>query len=251
MVQINYVSDIHLEFYKKDCFDKMFHFPDNGEILCLAGDIGYPQHDNYNKFIKYCSDKFKYVVMIAGNHEYYMKEPIDYVNELIVNVCSQYNNVIFLNNSTYYFEEYNLYIVGSTLWTDIRQLTNYDVIGYNDFHRIKSMHIEYMNKLHDDCIKFLSNELERLKSLDSKVIVMTHHLPSYKMIHNKYKGSPLTPLFANNMDDYFEKYKIDIWICGHSHAIMNEMINKTQILLNPMGYPGEIYKTRPTAYFLL
>jgi predicted phosphohydrolase len=251
MVQINYVSDIHLEFYKKDCFDKIFHFPDNGEILCLAGDIGYPQHDNYNKFLKYCSDKFKYVVLIAGNHEYYMGQSIDEVNNMIQLICSQYNNVVFLNNSTYYCEEYDLYVVGSTLWTDINGLTNDNIVGYNDFNKIDSMNLDTMNELHSKSIEFLSNELGRLEGSKSKVIVMTHHLPSYKMIHNKYKGSPLSPLFANNMDEYFEKYKIDVWICGHSHAIMKETINKTQILLNPMGYPGENYKTRPNAYFSL
>lgn len=249
MVKVNYISDLHIEFIKGEPkFEKRFPFKD-GEILCLAGDIGYPQHDNYKRFLKYCSDKFKYVVLIAGNHEYYMKQSIEETNKMISDICSEYNNVIFLNNRTHYFEEYDIYIIGTTLWTNTMHLIENDVTDYNDFHRIQNMHINLMNELHEQSKEFLITELDKLKEMDSKIIVMTHHLPSYLMIHNKYKGHPLSPLFANQMEYIFDNYKIDWWICGHSHTNMQINIGKTQVVLNPVGYPGENYKINMNAHF--
>ena len=72
MVKINYISDLHLEFYGDDVnFEKVMNFDNDAEIICLAGDIGYPEHPNYEKFLSFISGKFKYVFLITGNHEYY------------------------------------------------------------------------------------------------------------------------------------------------------------------------------------
>lgn len=239
MVNITYISDLHIEFHKGNWDIKKKYPFERGDILCLAGDIGYPQHVNYNLFLGHCSERFKYVVFIAGNHEYYMKESIEETNRLICRIASAYPNVVFLDNATHYVEEYDLYVVGTTLWTHTRQLTEEDVVGYNDFHRIQNMHLRYMNQLHEQSCEFLTRELDKLKGSSSKVVVMTHHLPSERMIHNKYKGHPLTPLFANQMDDLFDRYKMDVWICGHSHSDMQTTIGHTRVVLHPVGYPGE------------
>jgi predicted phosphodiesterase len=68
---------------------------------------------------------------------------------------------------------------------------------------------------------------------------MTHHLPSFKLINEKYKNSKLSSLFATDLEDIIKKYKIDYWICGHSHNKNNIQINNTILTLNPVGYPGE------------
>ena len=53
MVKINYLSDLHLEFYDSLDFHKIFKFDNNGEILCLCGDIGYPEDKIYEDFLNY------------------------------------------------------------------------------------------------------------------------------------------------------------------------------------------------------
>lgn len=249
---INYLSDIHLEFFKPHInFDKVFKFPEIGTILCLAGDIGYPESEIYTRFLEYCSKYFKYVYLIAGNHEYYCgknkEKTIQKTNNLITKICSNLKNVYFLNNESVYNEEFDIYILGTTLWTDVNTTNKELLLGYNDFNQIYyeyqdhqyCMNDIYMELLNNESIEFLELELEKLKYTKSKVIVMTHHLPTFELIHDKYKNSSLNFLFANNLDDYFEKYKIDAWICGHSHAKMNINIKNTQLFLNPIGYPGE------------
>jgi len=249
---INYLSDIHLEFFKPHInFDKVFRFPENGEILCLAGDIGYPESEIYTRFLQYCTKYFKYIYLIAGNHEYYCgknkEKTIQKTNNLINKICSNLKNVYFLNNQNVYNEEYDIYIIGTTLWTETESSNKELLLGYNDFNQIYyeyqdhrcCMNEEYMDLLNSESIEFLEIELEKLKNSNSRVLVITHHLPTYELIHDKYKNHPQSFLFANHLDNYFEKYKIDAWICGHSHAKMNLTIKNTQLFLNPIGYPGE------------
>lgn len=66
-MEIQVYSDLHLEFYKK-------YYPliePKAEILLLLGDIGKISSKNYLEFIKDCSTKFKYILIVLGNHEYY------------------------------------------------------------------------------------------------------------------------------------------------------------------------------------
>ncbi len=251
MTDIYYLSDLHLEFYKNtieftDFFDtKKFH----GKILCLCGDIGYPEHNNYIKFIDFVSKLFKYIFIISGNHEYYsinkQIKTIEITDNLIEYICKKYTNVFYLNNKMHYVKEYNLHIIGSTLWSNVDEnLQQIELYNYNDFHKIYYNNFTKLNKLHivdfhNNSKKFIIDSLEDIKDLNSNVIIMTHHLPSFKLINEKYKNNKLGSLFATNLEDIIEKYKIDYWICGHSHTKNNIQINNTVITLNPVGYPGE------------
>jgi predicted phosphodiesterase len=73
-------SDLHLEFYKYINLSDFFDISSINEsiTLILAGDIGYPYHNNYETFLSECSKLFKHIILIAGNHEYYCGYPIRY-----------------------------------------------------------------------------------------------------------------------------------------------------------------------------
>ena len=252
-MKINYISDLHIEFIKgQPKFEKRFPFK-KGELLCIAGDIGSPYHIHYHEFLVYCSQTFKYVVFIAGNHEYYGSS-IPETNQLLTNLASTFQNVFFLNDTTHYIEEYNLLIIGTTLWTNVFDLSgdlsgnlSCDLSGYLDFQQIRGMDCSCMDELHEQSKQFLINELE--KKPNASVVVMTHHLPSYRMIHENYAVCLHAFLFANHLDFLFDTYKIDAWICGHSHKSMIQKINHTLVVLNPVGYPNENYKININAHF--
>ena len=76
--KLAFVSDIHLERiywgtdyprFKIEQIERV----DNIEGIALLGDIGNPGYDNYHKFLAYCSELFKNVYLISGNHEYFLK----------------------------------------------------------------------------------------------------------------------------------------------------------------------------------
>ena len=68
-VRIQYASDIHLEI-RPSKFRRIL--TPVGDILILAGDIGHPFRRTYAQFLDWCSRNFKHVILVPGNHEYYM-----------------------------------------------------------------------------------------------------------------------------------------------------------------------------------
>jgi len=114
MPTVTYLSDIHLEFYKRTIpFGIKL---EKSDILCLTGDIGEPFSDLYFTFLGHCSPLFKYIFIITGNHEYYKTETythktIQSTNEKIVEVCKQFNNVHFLSDSSFHIPEYHLNVI--------------------------------------------------------------------------------------------------------------------------------------------
>lgn len=244
MPTVTYLSDIHLEYYKESFpFEKILQWK-QGDILCLAGDIGYPELPIYRSFLAYASSLFTYVFVIAGNHEYYThsthsNKTMLSTNEQIATICKSFPNVHFLDSATYYMKEFDTYVLGTTLWTTTTGEHD-ELYSYNDFKKIHKMSLtNYMDKLHDASVAYLTNELEKLISTTSKVIVLTHHLPSHKLIAPQYKDSDLNHLFATNLERLLYLYPIHHWICGHTHTSMDMKIHNTYMWMNPVGYPGE------------
>jgi len=68
-------------------------------------------------------------------------------------------------------------------------------------------------------------------------VVITHHLPSYQLIADKYQKHPNINFYASNLEYLVEK--ADIWCCGHSHSLKYATIGNCQCYLNPVGYSHE------------
>lgn len=253
-IKIQYISDIHLEFYK-DVPD----IPVNADILILAGDVGYPTMPIFWEFLEKMSEQFKHVILIAGNHEYYHTNSaikkgriltINEVDELIYSEIGrrQLNNVHFLQCSSIIID--NIEFVGSTLWTDIPRNKTVDVVeAMSDYSRIfvedkksstiHTVSVEALNKLHREHRQFLSCQDRQDAAFKAKkTVFITHHMPSYKMIHEKYAEYSINCAFASDTLHTVLR-KPDIWICGHSHTAYNDIIDGVHCLMNPIGYPGE------------
>jgi len=237
-MKLRYFSDLHLEFMKPNKiqkFIKKIPIGTDEEICILAGDIGNPYKYNYDVFMKFISQNFKKTFVIAGNHEYYNKtQTIDETNVFLSNYFTQFNTICFLNNSIEYFN--NHCFIGTTLWSkitdpihvinDVHEIPNFDYITYNNLNKIS--------------VAFLENAL----FTNENCIVITHHVPSYSLIHDKYKTLDMQAYnqwFYCDMDKCIEIYnnKIKCWIYGHTHTPSNVVMNQTPFLCNPIGYPNE------------
>ena len=73
MTRIQYASDLHLEFADNWRYLKQHPLKVCGDILILAGDIGYLGDENYSKhpFWDWASENYKQVYCCMGNHEFY------------------------------------------------------------------------------------------------------------------------------------------------------------------------------------
>lgn len=72
-MRVQYLSDLHTEFPENMEFIKVHPFEVTGDVLVLAGDIGYLNDPSLGKlrFWKWASENYREVMIIAGNHEFY------------------------------------------------------------------------------------------------------------------------------------------------------------------------------------
>jgi predicted phosphodiesterase len=104
-MKIQYASDLHLEFSENYSFLKRNPLKPAGDILVLAGDIGYLNDDNYrhHPFWDWVSDNFEQVIVAVGNHELYKyydlaKMPQGLVYAIRNNVKCYYNAVVQIDS---------------------------------------------------------------------------------------------------------------------------------------------------------
>lgn len=227
-MKIQYFSDLHLEFYKSIKTFKN-QIQTNAPILLLNGDIGYPHYPSYEEFISHLSSRFDKIFVITGNHEYY-DSSIPMTDRAVQTICNRYQNVSFLQNS---FEDYQGYrFAGTTLWSHIDN----DRFITNDFHFIDDFTIHKYNQLHDQSKLFISN---MLSSSPLPIIMMTHHLPSHKLMDKYYKKYiNYQQCFSSDCDPLI-RFPIHSWIYGHTHRPYTGTLNGVNMYCNPIGYHGE------------
>ena len=250
--RLQYLSDIHLEFHDKKNLGRisseMFVKP-VADYLALCGDIGMPERPGMLTFLKFCSENFKEVYWIPGNHEFYnygqkKKATVQEKLELCERICDGFKNIHFMNRTVRQVPGWNLRIAGCTMWTEIRPEDDMKVImSMNDVRQIyKSadtrIYPEDIREWHTRDKAWLDGEIARALTAQEDMIVLTHHLPSHKLIHPKYEGHPLNFCFAANLEQLV-RVPVRGWLCGHSHTACEIQINGITCALNPRGYPGE------------
>lgn len=233
-MKIQYISDIHLEF-----LSKIPKINSVGDVLVLAGDIGYPFSDIYKDFLIDVNNKFKKVFLITGNHEFYIigknkSHTMEEIDDKIKLIILDYNlaNISYLDDSYKDYEGFRF--CGATLWSQIidRQFLN------NDMTMIKDMSVDFRNELFNNSYEFINSVITES---NLPIIMITHHLPSYDLINPVYRTEEymnFRQCYASNCDKLF-KDPIKIWIFGHTHKECNKEINGIKFLCNPVGYPDE------------
>jgi predicted phosphohydrolase len=235
-LKIQYCSDLHLEFPENKKFIYDNPLQPKGDILLLAGDIvPFDIMDKHNDFFDDVADKFEAVYWIPGNHEYYYYDAAKKEGTIHEKIRS---NVFLVNNIALLHGKVKL--IFSTLWSKIspsnewrieRGMSDFRVIKYNGLHFSS---VQY-NKFHKESYNFIEQEIT--KNYAGKIIVVTHHIPTFLNYPEKYKGSFLNEAFAVELFDLIEGANIDYWIYGHHHCnIPNFKIGNTQLLTNQLGY---------------
>ena len=248
MLKLKILSDIHLEFQKHNRFtvDPIPNLnTDDISVLVLAGDIGHPMTIPYCEFLTKVKQDFNYVLVVAGNHEYYKQKKqyhdMAVITEQITKICNEVG-CVFLNRSS--VDIHGVKFLGCTLWSHVPDdMKKYASESDNDYHNIctnindvtSKVTVDYLNSLHVIDREWLENQLHDTNK--QKTVVITHFMPSYQLISEKYIGNPLNCCFATNLEYLFRGNLT--WICGHTHCAKECEIYGTHCIINPVGYPGE------------
>lgn len=223
-MRVRLLSDIHLELATNGpkLMSKFVPLVPGDDILILAGDIGNPTKKLYQSFITEMSKHYAKVFVVAGNHEYYQgykrtfdqriqevsgkfRLSMDDIDQTITDLTNSLPNVHFMQRNVVIYNR--IRFLGCTLWIQADPIL---ASGINDYNYIPNLTPEKCTELHVRDIKWLESQLNLPNdgTYDSTV-VMTHHLPSYKLIADKYLGHPLNGFYADNLD-YLVK-QVGMW----------------------------------------
>jgi len=253
---IQYASDLHLEFRGAVAWPTLLR--PVAPILVLAGDLGNPQCQEYRNFLHWSSRNWAHVIVIAGNHELYNKkhasawkhiaaELISTRDERLAaceEVSKAFTNVHFLQQKR--VDINGIAFLGCTLWTDLSSPTDAStaIQGMNDYNYISIKEKQKATpadttKWHQEDRAWLSTELSACNEMGTPAVVVTHHVPSRRLISPRFQHSPLNCCFAAADCEDLIQAPVRAWIYGHTHQAATQSLNNVQMVVNPAGYPGE------------
>lgn len=259
-MQINYISDLHLE------FDDL-ELP-GGEVLILAGDvceIKNVRSDQYDAkgvtfsfenrlrrpdryirfFVEECA-KYEQVFYVMGNHEHYHGR-FDQTESVIRSFLPA--NVHLLQNSC--VEYRGVQFMGASLWTDLNRndpITAYTVKDAMNDYRVIKNHYENDGygrlipmetfKSHRQTLSYFGKTLKAHS--DQPFVIVTHHAPSFASVADEFKSEyHMNGAYASDLSEFIlDHTNIRLWFHGHMHNASDYHIGTTRILTNPRGYAG-------------
>lgn len=256
-MKLRIYSDIHNEFVRGDEWKPPVLDSDANSVLVLLGDIDIGKH--YTKFVTEMAERFRAVVYILGNHEYYGGN-IDKRDIF----KSEAENAYLLDNSTVTID--GVEFVGTTLWTDLGnedQMIVWRCQGrnsLNDFVKIRQrivvgkgpaielpsdeflgpVNVKYPRLsaarwLRENKIakEFLASAIDSSK----KQVVLTHHAPDFCCSAGNVKA-------GNSFDAYYYNNGLQneigdskLWLFGHTHHKFDSFLGDCRVYSNPRGYP--------------
>jgi len=274
-MKISVGSDIHLEFGDFDVAN-----PDGAEVLVLSGDIMLAQdlHDHpdsltltqaqimdslgsrqalalrFRDFLRRCSEAYKHVIYVAGNHEFYHGRWVENIQDLR-RECAVYPNIHFLERDSVTID--GVLFVGGTLWTDMNKtdpLTLHSVVSMmNDFQVIRNdlkgfRRITAMDTVerHLGTVGYIRTVLQQ--NPDTPAVVVGHHAPTHLSVHPRYAHDDLmNGAYRSDLSELILDHpQIRLWTHGHTHEDFDYQIGSTRVVCNPRGYVG--YEPRAQDY---
>ena len=284
-MKIALASDVHLEFGQLEIKNT-----ENADVLILSGDIcvakdlndraeinilGESHKSNrYHIFFQKCSEEFKHVIYIAGNHEHYHGDfamSIPRIREKLAYL----SNIYFLDKEFIAFDDVTF--IGGTLWTDMnkedpntlysikRHMNDYQIIKNSDRQvSIKSPIYEIKEDGSTDYTKILSyhrqtraatfcpeDSVEDHKAMlnfihetavgvQEKFVVVGHHSPSKLSTKPQYEDDVIVNgAYSSDLSEFILDHpQIRLWTHGHTHDTFDYQIGSTRIVCNPRGYSG-------------
>jgi hypothetical protein len=235
-MKIHILSDLHNQF-------SVFEPPTtDSDLVILAGDI-----DGGSKGVTWAAQKFdKPVIYIAGNHEFYNRDISTEID--VLRQAAHGTNINFLDHDILICE--GVRFVGATLWTNFEldgdtpdQVTNAKKTASQSMNDFRCIYNRGDRFSPDDSVALFEQALQFLRMtlsqpFEGKTVVVTHHSPSPRSVHSRYRGDLLNAAFSSNLEFLMDGPNAPaLWIHGHTHDSFDYMVHEqTRVIANPRGY---------------
>lgn len=242
-------SDIHLRYFN-DLGDDFFD--PQSSILAVVGDVC-ECHQLVPGFriFERMSETWEHVLYVLGNHEFYGATLSNSMISYVKRVLKPLKNITVLEKES--IQIMDTLFVGTTLWSGMENrnpvvenacrqaISDYTYIRMSDqrgFGRAIQP-LDTVNQFTKN-VKFLRKTLQ---SVDSSVVVLTHHAPSYLSVSESFKGSLYNGAFVSDLDNLIlDHQQIRVWAHGHVHSEHNYRLGDCRIVCHPLGYRRELYR---------
>jgi len=254
-MKLRIVSDLHSEFFSYNKIDKFLEgivpplADDADTTLILAGDTG--TYQKYASTLKpvfaHFSKRFKHVIAIPGNHEYYGSVGIWGHEKEYWNDKKLPTNLHYLDNDYKIIDD--VMFIGSCLWTDFnkgdsvvtyiasKQMNDYIVINKQaEVYASLRLCPEDTMERHHKSVEFIEAAVRIALGMKLKPVVVSHTAPTEQSVHAQYRGDMLNHAFFTNLEWLMGLYKIPLWVHGHTHTSFDYSCYDTRVVCNPYGY---------------
>lgn len=241
-LKLRIVSDLHMELSGKGQFKLPVMADECEQILVLAGDIGtWKQVTSW--MIQFLRQRFKQVVLVTGNHEYYRQE-WHAVNRAIKQRLSAYDNLHFLHNEAKQIG--GVWFVGGTLWTDLNQadpetlpiveseMNDYQQIHFYDGYVQRRLTAQDTLQMHTEFLVLLHKVMQTKQPM----IVVTHHAPSFDTVCSD-KPWGVDFAYGSDLSTWMQSDLIKLWVHGHTHQSTSYQLGCVPVITNARGYFNE------------
>lgn len=284
-MKLRVASDIHLDFdiasfHKTRLYDPskpkiegpmdLLWYPpemedDTETTFIIPGDLWvesrfftrlYPNGDSWLTRI---ARRFKYVVLVLGNHDYWGTNVLYEADKLKKGfIEAGLANVFLLERDMVVLDDVKF--VGGTLWTDYNRHhpqilfdapsmmnRDYKDIRYGrDYRKVRALDLYEIHMI----TKSYIFEHAKRDHPEQKVVVVTHMAPSYQSVHEAFRNpssSRANFLYFSDLDKRImaDGQEIDYWFHGHMHHTMEYEIGKVKVSVNPRGYLTENWQFDP------
>ena len=212
-MKIGIMSDLHMNKTVKTVETPWDFEPEADVFYICAGDIC----EDVDARARFNQKHYDHMLSINGNHDYFHTTFSD----------AKYHTILREVNG--------VRIAAATLWTDLSDNLSwfYYKKGLIDCAYISDLTYELMVETHEMHKHFLFG-------MDADIIV-SHHAPTRRSVHEKYHNDPLNVCFANDLEKQILNMKKPpkLWIHGHTHDDFDYMIGDTRVICHPRGYKNE------------
>lgn len=240
MVTFQIASDLHIEYKNNDIVTNLDKYiVPKADVLILAGDIGnLYKLEQLKSFLRLVCDKFMFVLYVPGNHEYYRvpqgdgEVPMRMLTDKLIGLDKLFPNLFILNRTSVCIGD--VCVAGCTLWSEAKiNIPSYIV-------RINRMTKEIYNSMHKKDLKFVMKTIDYCRNNNKKLLMVTHHVPTYNLLKGKRALDRYASLYATNLDHLLRHDYVHTWVCGHIHRNFDYMTSmRTRVVGNQMGKPKD------------
>ena len=240
------ISDTHLNLwnYTPEEIANIFPVKPSSPNLILAGDIGDPDHPSLYTALQIAKDRYKRVIYVPGNHEFYDRHPLS--KKTPASVLSWFNKLdTQWDNFHFFYRRNEVYdgvrVLGATGWSTSPKDT------------------EWAKTISEEGRKDINFLEQALLHSSKQTLVITHYPSTLKVLTPNFADKPYKYDYAQDLERMY-RFPVNTWLFGHVHQKHDFTVpyssslygnGKVRVICNPYGYPTEgVTSSKPKPFII-